>query len=74
MKLYIDSGTGSMLFAILIGVIGAVNYLLKNWIVKLRFFLTGSKKVKTNAHKRGYRQFLMQAVLKEMLFFRVFEV
>lgn len=51
MKLYIDPGTGSMLFAILIGVIGAANYLLKNWIVKLRFFLTGGKKVKTNAHK-----------------------
>ena len=29
MKFYIDPGTGSMLFAILIGIIGALNYLLK---------------------------------------------
>ena len=28
MKLYIDPGTGSMLFAILIGIISAVTYLL----------------------------------------------
>lgn len=26
MKLYIDPGTGSMLFAILIGIIGALNF------------------------------------------------
>lgn len=51
MKLYIDPGTGSMLFAILIGIIGAANYLLKNWIVKLRFILAGGKKVETNVHK-----------------------
>ena len=44
MRLYIDPGTGSMLFAILIGIIGALNYLLKNWIVKLRFILSGGKK------------------------------
>ena len=31
MKLYIDPGTGSMLFAILIGIISAVTYLLKSW-------------------------------------------
>ena len=30
MRLYIDPGTGSMLFAILIGIIGALNYLLKS--------------------------------------------
>lgn len=51
MRLYIDPGTGSMLFAILIGIIGALNYLLKNWIVKLRFILSGGKKVETNAKK-----------------------
>ena len=45
MRLYIDPGTGSMLFAILIGIIGALNYLLKSWIVKLRFILRGGKKV-----------------------------
>ena len=45
MKFYIDPGTGSMLFAILIGIIGALNYLLKTWLVKLRFILSGGKKV-----------------------------
>ena len=29
MRLYIDPGTGSMLFAILIGLLGALRYLLK---------------------------------------------
>lgn len=43
MKLYIDPGTGSMLFAILIGIISAVHWMLKSWIVKLRFFLSGGK-------------------------------
>ncbi|MBD5551880.1 MAG: CDP-glycerol--glycerophosphate glycerophosphotransferase [Lachnospiraceae bacterium] len=49
--LYIDPGTGSMLFAILIGIIGTLNYLLKNGIVKLRFLLSGGKKVETNTDK-----------------------
>lgn len=49
--LYIDPGTGSMLFAILIGVIGTLNYLLKNGIVKLRFMLSSGKKVETNTNK-----------------------
>ena len=49
--LYIDPGTGSMLFAILIGLIGALSYLLKNWIVKLQFILSGGKKVRANTDK-----------------------
>lgn len=44
MRFYIDPGTGSMLFAILIGIIGALNFLLKSWIVKLRFLLNGGKR------------------------------
>lgn len=43
MKLYIDPGTGSMLFTILIGVIGAAVYSLRMLLVKLRFRLTGGK-------------------------------
>ena len=43
MKGYIDPGTGSMLFAVLIGVIGAASFLLKNGIAKLRFIMTGGK-------------------------------
>ena len=44
MKLYIDPGTGSMLFAILIGIIGALNFALRGWIIKLRFLLSGGEK------------------------------
>ena len=51
MRFYIDPGTGSMLFAILIGIIGAVTYMLKSWILKLRFVLSGGKKVDTGAKK-----------------------
>jgi len=51
MKLYIDPGTGSMLFAILIGIIGAANYLIRKWIVKLRFAISGGKKEETNRKK-----------------------
>lgn len=43
MNLYIDPGTGSMLFTILIGVIGAVVYSLRMLIIRLRFRLTGGK-------------------------------
>lgn len=49
--LYIDPGTGSMLFAILIGIIGTLGYLLKNALVKLRFAMTSGKKVETNADR-----------------------
>ncbi len=51
MKLYIDPGTGSMLFAILIGIIGALSYVLQNLVVKLQFVLSGGKKVETNDKK-----------------------
>ena len=42
--LYIDPGTGSMLFAILIGILGALNYAFRIAWVKLRFILSGGKK------------------------------
>lgn len=54
MKLYIDPGTGSMLFAILIGILGALSYLLKELIVKLRFVFSGGKKVDANRDKLPY--------------------
>ena len=54
MNLYIDPGTGSMLFAILIGIIGALNYLLKDWIIKLKFIASGGKRVETNADRIPY--------------------
>lgn len=46
MLLYIDPGTGSMLFTILIGVLGAGAYKFKDMTVKARFLLSGGN-VKT---------------------------
>lgn len=43
MVFYIDPGTGSMLFTILIGVLGACVYSLRMLFIKLRFRLSGGK-------------------------------
>lgn len=43
MQLYIDPGTGSMLFTILIGVLGAAFYSIRMFWIKLRFKLGGGK-------------------------------
>lgn len=43
MRLYIDPGTGSMLFTILIGVLGAAFYSLRMLFIKLRFKISGGK-------------------------------
>lgn len=43
MKLYIDPGTGSMLFTILIGIIGASIYSIRMLLIKLRFKISGGK-------------------------------
>ena len=48
MLFYIDPGTGSMLFTILIGVLGAAVFGLRNVFVKLRFILSGGKKGKSD--------------------------
>lgn len=50
MTLYIDPGTGSMLFTILIGIIGASIYSLRMLFIKIRFKLTGGK-VSASSHK-----------------------
>jgi len=49
MRLYIDPGTGSMLFAILIGAIGVARFALKGAFVKLKFLLTGGKQAEKPA-------------------------
>lgn len=49
--LYIDPGTGSMLFTILIGLIGAAIYSLRMLFVKIRFVISGGKKVEMNQKK-----------------------
>lgn len=43
MTLYIDPGTGSMLFTILLGVIGAGIYSLRMLFIKLKFMISGGK-------------------------------
>ena len=43
MRLYIDPGTGSMLFTVLIGIVGAALYSLRMLFIKLRFRLSGGK-------------------------------
>ena len=48
---YIDPGTGSMLFAIIIGIVGAINYALRMFLVKLRFLFSGGKDVEANEEK-----------------------
>lgn len=51
MLFYIDPGTGSMLFTILIGILGAAVYALRNLFVKLRFLLSAGKN--TGAVSKG---------------------
>ena len=43
MTLYIDPGTGSMLFTVLLGIIGAAMYSARMLWIKLRFKITGGK-------------------------------
>ena len=48
MILYIDPGTGSMLFTILLGVLGAAFYSLRMLFIKLRFRMNGGKGKESN--------------------------
>ena len=57
MPFYIDPGTGSMLFTILIGVLGAAIYALRDSAMKLRFYLTGGKAEKDGAERIPYAIF-----------------
>lgn len=43
MLMYIDPGTGSMLFTILLGMLSAGAYKFKDSLVKMRFFLAGGR-------------------------------
>ena len=43
MRLYIDPGTGSMLFTILIGIIGTAVYALRMFFIKIKFKMSGGK-------------------------------
>ena len=50
-NLYIDPGTGSMLFSVLIGIIGVVVFVLRTALIKIRFILSGGKKAKIDKNK-----------------------
>ena len=54
MILYIDPGTGSMLFTILLGVLGTAFYFLRNFIMKLKYVLSGGKTEKVANEKIPY--------------------
>ena len=51
---YIDPGTGSMLFTILLGLMSAGVYALRNSLVKLRFYLSGGKAEKHDEDAPDY--------------------
>lgn len=50
MILYIDPGTGSMLFSILIGVVAIIFFMLKAFWIKIKFFISGGKVDLKNSH------------------------
>lgn len=52
MRFYIDPGTGSMLFTVLIGVLGAGVYLFRDAFAKLKVLLTGGARGKQNQANR----------------------
>lgn len=54
MFLYIDPGTGSMLFSILIGVISTLAFLVRKIFLKIKFILSGGKLEKINNEKLPY--------------------
>jgi len=73
MLLYIDPGTGSMLFTVLIGVIGAAFYSLKMLMIKIKFAVSGGK-AKANDEKLPFVIFsddkrywsTLEPIVKEM--------
>lgn len=48
MRLYIDPGTGSMLFAILIGILSVLRFAFKGAFIKFRFLISSGQKVVAN--------------------------
>ena len=52
MILYIDPGTGSMLFTILLGVLGAAFYFLRNFFMKFKMWISGGKDAGRDSDKQ----------------------
>lgn len=57
MRFYIDPGTGSMHFTILIGVLGAAVYAIRNVLVKLRFYLSAGRESRVTEDKVDFAIF-----------------
>ena len=57
MLYYIDPGTGSMLFTVLIGILSAAVYGLRNFFVKLRFYLHGGNKAAISDERPAFAIF-----------------
>ncbi len=49
MTLYIDPGTGSMLFTVLVGILGAIIYAIRNLVIKLQFTISGGRQDKVSS-------------------------
>jgi len=56
LPLYIDPGTGSMLFSILIGACATLFFLAKAFWIKIKLFLSGGK---TNSTDKSYKKFVI---------------
>ena len=51
MRLYIDPGTGSMLFTIVVGLLGTAIFAFRKIFMKLRFYFSGGKQKKSDAER-----------------------
>ena len=51
---YIDPGTGSMLFTLVVGLMGAGYFALRGILVKIKFFLTGGRSVSSDGNRLPY--------------------
>ncbi len=52
--LYIDPGTGSMLFSVFIGIVSALVFLFRKIFIKIKFILSGGKTEKISSTKIPY--------------------
>ena len=51
---YIDPGTGSMLFSLLIGVLSTSYFFLRKYLIKLKFLFSGGAKAKESSQRLPY--------------------
>ena len=52
--LYIDPGTGSMLFSVVIGIVSTLFFVMKSVLVKLRFFFAGKSARAAESRRHAY--------------------